>query len=213
LTNWTIWTNWTAALTWASVAITSEFVLSQESLDAMIANPAAAVSGLTNGIADGLGVESSAVEITRTVPDLLGSRRLAEKRRLEANLTVDFDGAVADSAVSARVDSLTSGDSSMVASLTSEVENGLAAQNFEVTIVSVASSAVAATTAAPTAAANGTGAGLSSGGQSPAPTPAPTSSAELGVKPPAPKSDGGQVITDSRVALVALAGVLIRYAV
>ena len=109
----------------------------------MIANPAAAVSGLTNGIADGLGVESSAVEITRTVPDLLGDRRLAEGRRLEATLTVDFDVAVADSAVSARVDSLTSGDSSVVASLTSEVENGLAAQNFEVTIVSVASSAVA----------------------------------------------------------------------
>ena len=129
----------------------------------MIANPAAAVSGLTNGIADGLGVESSAVEITRTVPDLLGGRRLAEGRRLEATLTVDFDVAVAGSEVSARVDSLTSGDSSVVASLTSEVENGLAAQNFEVTILSVASSAVAATTAAPTAAANGPGAGLSSG--------------------------------------------------
>ena len=104
----------------------------------MIANPAAAVSGLRNGIAEGLGVLSSAVEIKRTVPDLLGGRRLAAGRRLDATLTVDFDVAAADSAVGARVDLLTSGDSSVVASLTSEVQSSLAAQNIEVTIMSIA---------------------------------------------------------------------------
>merc|ERR1712078_432040 len=105
--------------------------------DAMQANPAAAVSGLKSGIADGLGVEPSGVEITRTVPDLLGGRRLAEGRRLDATSTVNFDVAVADSAVASRVDSLTSGDSSVVESMTSAVESGLAAQNIQVTIVSV----------------------------------------------------------------------------
>jgi hypothetical protein len=123
--------------------LTSEFVLSQKSLGAMIANPAAAVSGLKNGIAEGLGAVSSAVEIKRTVPDLLGNRRLAEGLRIDATLIVDFDVAVADSAVAARVDSFTSGQWSVMASVTSEVERGLAAQNIEVTIVSVAASAVA----------------------------------------------------------------------
>merc|ERR1711937_116184 len=118
-------------------SVSSDFVLSQESLDAMQANPAAAVSGLKSGIADGLGVEPSGVEITRTVPDLLGGRRLAEGRRLDATLTVNFDVAVADSAVASRVDSLTSGDASVVESMTSAVESGLAAQNIQVTIVSV----------------------------------------------------------------------------
>merc|ERR1719191_838519 len=64
----------------ATKTVTTEFVFSQESFDAMIANPAAAVSGLRNGIAEGLGVLSSAVEIKRTVPDLLGGRRLAAGR-------------------------------------------------------------------------------------------------------------------------------------
>ena len=59
-----------------TVSLTSEFVLSGESLAAMQANPAAAVAGLQSGIADGLGVESIAVEITGTDPDLLSSRRL-----------------------------------------------------------------------------------------------------------------------------------------
>merc|ERR1711904_626858 len=54
-----------------------------------------------------------------------------------ATLTVNFDVAVADSAVASRVDSLTSGDASVVESMTSAVESGLAAQNIQVTIVSV----------------------------------------------------------------------------
>ena len=121
------------------MSVTSEFVVSQESLDAMLASPAAAVAGLTSGIAEGLRVEPSAVEITRTVPDLLGGRRLAVGRRLsDAMLTVDFDVAVLDATVAANVESLTSGDPWMVARVTSEVESGLAAQNIQVTIVSVA---------------------------------------------------------------------------
>ena len=106
----------------------------------MVANPAAAVSGLKYGIADGLNVDPSAVEIKRTVPDLLGGRRLAEDRRLDATLTVDFDVAVTDSATAVSVDSLTSGNPSVLASLTSEVQSGLAAQSIEVTILSVAAS-------------------------------------------------------------------------
>ena len=123
------------------MSVTSEFVVSQESLDAMLASPAAAVAGLTSGIAEGLRVEPSAVEITRTVPDLLGGRRLAVGRRLsDATLTVDFDVAVLDATVAANVESLTSGDTSVVARVALFVESGLAAQNIQVTIVSVAAS-------------------------------------------------------------------------
>jgi hypothetical protein len=135
-----------AAITPVTKSVSTEFVVSQESLDAMVANPSAAVTGLTNGIAEGLGVQSSAVEITRTVPDLLSGRRLAVERRLsDATLTVEFDVTVANAAAAANVESLASGDSTVVASVTSEVESGLAAQSIQVTIVSVAASEVVTT--------------------------------------------------------------------
>jgi hypothetical protein len=134
------------------MSVTTEFTISQASLDAMVANPAAAVSGLTNGIADGLGVESSEVEIKRTVPDLLGGRRLADERRLEATLMVDFDVAIVDPAIGAKVDSLVAGDTSVVQSVTSAVQTGLAAESIQVTILSVAASEVVATAAPATAA-------------------------------------------------------------
>ena len=107
----------------------------------MLASPAATVAGLTTGIAGGLGVEPSAVEITRTVPDLLGGRRLAVERRLSrATLTVDFDVAVLDATDAAQVESLTSGDATVAAKVKIFVERDLAAQNIQVTIVSVAAS-------------------------------------------------------------------------
>merc|ERR1719487_1591991 len=109
----------------------------------MVANPTAAVAGLTTGIADGLGVESSAVEITNTVPDLLGgARRLAGRRLQDATLTVDFDVTVADPADVALVDAFTSGDSSVVEDVTAGVTSSLAEQNIQVTIVSVTATAV-----------------------------------------------------------------------
>ena len=107
----------------------------------MLASPAAAVAGLTTGIAEGLGLEHSAVEITRTVPDLLGGRRLAVERRLSrATLTVNFDVEVLDATVAAKVESLTSGDATVAAKVKIFVERDLAAQYIHVTIVSVAAS-------------------------------------------------------------------------
>ena len=148
----------------APMSVTSEFVVSQESLDAMLASPAAAVAGLTTGIAEGLRVESSAVEITRTVPDLLGGRRLAVGRRLSrATLTVDFDVAVLfDATVAAKVESFTSGDATVAAKVKIFVQRDLAAQNIKVTIVSVAASPTRGDTQTPPETSSGTNAPIPS---------------------------------------------------
>ena len=88
-----------------------------------------------------MGIEHSALEITRTVPDLLGGRRLAVERRLSrATLTVNFDVEVLDATVAAKVESLTSGDATVAAKVKIFVERDLAAHNIKVTIVSVAAS-------------------------------------------------------------------------
>jgi Tol biopolymer transport system component len=119
------------------VSATTEFLMSEESLAAIEANPAAAVAALEAGIAAALGVRSDAVEITRTVPDLLGSRRLRQGRRTmtvesASTLTVEFS---VTGDVLEIVDSLLVEDSTVVESIQSEVTSALAAQSIDVTIV------------------------------------------------------------------------------
>jgi hypothetical protein len=193
----------------STVSVTTAFEMSDASLTAMLANKAAAVAGLKSGIATGLGVESSAVVITATNPDLLGSssRRLkladflgsqwtdppAIGRRLATTLAVDFD-VTGDSTVTAQVDSLTSGDSTVVASVTSAVESSLAAQSITVSITSVAATKVTGT-AAPTS--------------NPAPTPAPTTLAPTTAAPAATAAPVGARESSGVKPVTALTGVML----
>ena len=78
--------------------------MSQADLDAMLANPAAAVAGLQSGLEAYFGTGEGSVAIERTVPDLLGGRRLADDRRLTdaASLEVDFAVASTDPQIGLR---------------------------------------------------------------------------------------------------------------
>merc|ERR1719235_2539845 len=83
----------------ALMTVTMKFDVTDETLDAMLADPAAAVRGLERGLANALGVEERVIVITRTVPDLLGGRRLAEGRRArDSSLEVELDLYVAGDA-------------------------------------------------------------------------------------------------------------------
>jgi uncharacterized membrane protein YfbV (UPF0208 family) len=138
--------------TWApgwSLFVSTRFGMSQESLDALLADPAAAVVGLKNGIAQALDLQdTSFLEITRTVPNLL-TRQLAEEeahgpagraaglgagRRLEAKLTVDFEVVMTKESdhVEDPVDNLWEGDAGALAVLAFSVKSGLNAQSIDV---------------------------------------------------------------------------------
>ena len=146
------------------LAVTSEFVMSDDSIAAMQANPSAAVEGLRNGIAEALEVDPALVELTRTVPDLL-TRQLAALhvaaessppwakkidtldgyhqagRRLESTLIVDFEVAITEeSSIAETVDSLVTGDESISAILAFSVERGLKEQSIDASVESVTAS-------------------------------------------------------------------------
>lgn len=142
--------------------------MSDESLAALLAEPAAAVAGLEEGLAEGLGVHPSDVEITRTVPDLLSStRRLgdprqlhpprqdaeglaADGRRLAATLVVDFDlKAEENSPVEEKVSALAAGDSSIAAAVSLAVEKNLEDNGIASVAVESMSAAVPTTTTEP----------------------------------------------------------------
>jgi hypothetical protein len=124
------------------ISMTVVFGMSSDSLVALQANTQAAVTGLKSGLAAALGVDPSLIVITKTVPDLLGGRRLAPWRRLDSSLSVDFD-ITADEAVEATVDALNAGDAEVVASLTSSVVTELAAAGVQVEITGATSEEVA----------------------------------------------------------------------
>jgi hypothetical protein len=128
--------------------------MSQESLDALQADPAAAVVGLKAGIAQALDLDSSLVEITRTVPNLL-TRQLAEEpgaasnlaaveRRLETKLVVDFEVVVTEesSSVQDTVNALAAGDTGVAAVLAFSVEQGLKEQSIDASVDSAAATNV-----------------------------------------------------------------------
>ena len=117
-------------------SVTIEFIVPQASIEAMIANPSASVAGLREGIAAALGVDPSAVIITRTVPDLQSGQTPAvvDGTVTRLALTVDFEIVEPDAEVAAKLDDLESGDSSVVANLTNAVEQDLAAKNVAVTV-------------------------------------------------------------------------------
>ena len=74
-----------------AITATLKLTLTQASLDAMRADPAAAKAGLASGIAASLdGINAKDVTILSTTPDL-GFRRLASERHLQGvELQVDF---------------------------------------------------------------------------------------------------------------------------
>ena len=78
----------TAAPTGVLVTVQLELVLTAASLAALRADPDAAEAGLAAGLAASLGVDSSAVTITRTVPSLR-TRALAARRLQDVSLLVE----------------------------------------------------------------------------------------------------------------------------
>jgi glycine cleavage system regulatory protein len=109
-----------------TASATSVLTLTDESLEAMLADKAAAVEGLTTGLTSALGV---AVVITATDPNLL-ARRLMGGRRLTAALTVEFDVFGDSTALPA----LIGGEADALDDLTTSLTTALKAQGVDVAI-------------------------------------------------------------------------------
>jgi hypothetical protein len=142
----------------ATIAITSELTLTEDSLEAMLESPKRAVKGLTAGIAEGLGVDTELVTITRTVPDLLTFKRQLEEstwRRTsdEVTLVVDFEVQVgkADSPaeLTASLDKMAAGDADIADAMSGSIQKGLEAQKIEVEISGMSAKVVTTTPAPP----------------------------------------------------------------
>ena len=170
----------------APFSITCTFVMSDASVAAMLAKPAAAVSGLEMGIADAVGVLPSAVEITSTQPDLLQrTRRLALLRRLEPTLVVNV-AISGNETVVFNAAALTAGDMTMKAKVVERVEFRLSTANIEVDIVSVAASRVNAETQGLTLSRKSEPGSAGKRSESRTPTPAPTVSPTASPTPAPP---------------------------
>jgi hypothetical protein len=131
--------------------------MTQESLDAMVAAPQAAVDGLASGMAATLGVDPGSVRVSGTDPDIgaVGSfsfdRRLAESRGLsDVALSVTYEVAVSSDDVSDMQSSLQEAQDDTSA-LTSSINAELAdAVGVTITGATVTSETFTVETAYPT---------------------------------------------------------------
>jgi hypothetical protein len=141
-----------------TMEVSTEMLVSPESLDAMLESPKKAVKGLKKGIADGLGLDSDLVTITHTEPDLLGGnddRRLQGGRRNtdSASLVVDFEVAVGQAEspldIVASLSAMENGNTAVIESLTGSITQGLESKGLEVKIVGMTAEVAAYPTAGP----------------------------------------------------------------